>query len=377
MRRFLLAEKLRSVARDAPKDAALATADAGGCPIPANRMLLALCSDYFEAMFRFRGDAGADETQVAVVDLSDVSAEDAGLVVAYSEGAYEPAVEDVGTLMRVQDRFLMPELRQRCDELLRDHITATTWRAVAATAAAYQMWDLLQHAVVWASRQQWPNPAAATEFARPLFAPDGPHWRCAPAACVSAVLRAADFVSVGHKFDVAVAWALAARARGDEHTDAAFDVLASELSSADAPRLWPGEVQRILEHEEILPRSVLVAVARAAWACGPSGPSGAGATPGRKMPHHAGCLTSELRKSMAKVDASIVATSGAGTYQMIISPSAVDVDGAYFSDEVRLGSPPSAAEYHVYLNEEEKLDRWWRTGSRPAMHVLVRFRRAS
>lgn len=381
MRRVLLADKLRAVADGAPKDAVLLTEEPGA-PVVANRLLLALCSDFFEAMFRFGSGAstgtGAGEgigisigTSIdGTVDLTDVSAEDVHTVVAYSEGRYEPTVDHVDMLMRVQDRFLMPELRQRCDELLREHVSLSTWHDVAGVAVTYHMWDLLSHVVVWASRLQWATAMDVLGFTMPLLQ----EGRVAPAKCVSAVLRAADFVSVSHKFEVAVAWTRAARKQGtysDADVDSVFDELRADLSCGEV-RLWPGEVQRILEDEDVLPRGVLAAIARAAATSGSGTCGGEGR---RRLPQHAGCLSSELRKSMAKVDASIIASSGAGAYQMIISPSTLHVNNAYFSAEVQLASSPNS-EYHVYLNEEERLDRWWRLNSRPAMAVIVRFRRA-
>lgn len=367
-RRVFLASKLRSVADGAPKDVVLSGQ-------PANRMLLSLCSDFFEALFRF-GRMRADALDAFdalgstdALDLSDVAEEDVRTVVAYSEGRYEPTVGDMDALMRIQDRFLMPELRSRCEELLRDHLSEATWREVAAVAKSYRLWDLLAHAVIWASRMPWSSIAHATGFASVLWegAP------AAPASCVAQVLRCADFVSISHKFEVAAAWA---RVYSGGGSDVVFDVLRADLlpsgepSPVASPRLWPGEVQRILEFEDVLPKAVLAALARAAAAAASAVESGR-----RRIAHHAGSLASELRRNMAKVDASIVASHGPGAYQMIVMPSTLQMDEAYFSSEVLLGSPPaSPPEYHVYLNEEERLDSWWRRHSRPLMAVMVRHR---
>jgi hypothetical protein len=336
-------DKLRSVAAEAPRDAVIV--HRGQHASPANRMLLALSSDFLEAAFRHCDDGR--------VDLSEVEQDDVDTVIAYSEGRYEPAVEDVSRLMRVQDRFLMPALRRQCEAMLRAHVSADSWRDVAKMAASYRLWNLVTYAAVWASRQSWTSSESAFSVGD-VLPPE------TPAECVSAVLAGADFLCMSHKFSVAARWRAASQ---DPDADRVFEALGSE-----ADRLWPSEVRVVLEHEACMPRRLVSDIARAI--------ASNHAEKQRQLPHHNGVLVSQQQRIMAKVDASIEACQGPGMYQMIIAPSATFGD-AYFSKEVPLNAN---AEYHVYLDPDEKdtLHPWWcRHNSTAAggLHVAVRFRR--
>lgn len=359
-------EKLQSVADAAPRDVVLVVDD---CRVPANRMLLSLCSDFFAAMFQGSfAEKASDE-----VRLCDVTEDEMRSVVAYSEGRCVPAIPDVDRFLRVQDRFLMPALLRHCERVLRAHVSIETWHDVACIACGYGLWDLLADVSVWASRLSWRVAADTVRHAEAI-------WGARPAApeCVARILRNADFACVAQKVWVAARWLRAAVASGecegpeDPRAAQVFDAIRDDITPPDACSMWPAEAQMALADcagiEPLLPRRLLVDIV-----LGVSTPLNR-----RRLPQHQGGVMSEHRRAMAKVDASMSGVMGAGTYQAVLLPATASTHcllaNAYFSEEVRLTGP--SAQYHVYLDEDERLSAWWRehgVGS-SGLLMLIRYR---
>ena len=351
MERYIPINKLSSVAATAPRDVVLTT---DTDRIPANRMLLSLCSDFFEALFRVNmADSHADE-----VLLGDVSVADVHRIVSYSEGGFEPAPsDDIAELMRMQDRFLMPALRRQCEIMLVSSLSCGTWLDVARVSASYNSWDLVADAAIWASRQTWKR----EHDTKPFWASISCDGRSCTASqtCLARILREADFMCVAHKFAMVRSW----EHGGLELSDAVMDALKEDLLPTCS--LWPAEVAHVLADENAMPVALIADIARSIAANLTE--------PRRKLRQNGGILLSEHRRCMAKVDVSMLASMGAGRYQMVIVPKIGGCfDDAYFSNEVLMAAN---TEYHVYLTEDEQLGEWWRqSDSSGGLHVLVRFR---
>jgi hypothetical protein len=351
MERYIPLDKLASVAATAPRDVVLVV---DTDRIHANRMLLSLCSDFFEAMFRgSMADSNAGE-----VLLVDISAADVRQIVSYTEGGFEPSPsDDVAELMRMQDRFLMPALRRQCEVMLISSLSCSTWLAVARVAASYGSWDLVADAAVWASRQTWNRERQAAPFWVGICGAGSNSM--ASQACLARILREADFMCVSHKFAMMRTWVPDASL-----TDAAVvDALREDL--LPTCNLWAVEVEYVLADDKAIPVALITDIARSIAIHG--------SEPRRRLRQHGGVLLSEHRRCMAKVDVSMVASMGTGHYQMVIVPKIGGIfDDAYFSNEVLM---VANTEYHVYLNEDEQLGEWWRkSDSSGGLHVLVRFR---
>ena len=180
------------------------------------------CCCFFEAAFR-HGDA------VHAVDVSDVDRADVETVIAYSEGRYEPTLEDVSMLMRVQDRFLMGALRLQCESMLRAHVSAETWREVTMVAASYK-------------RRCAGQPADMDVVAVGV-------QRATGDAGIVCGCRAGR-----RRLPVHVPQVLRCQWRAaypGPDGDRVFDALGRE-----AYRMWPGEVQVVMENEACMPRHV-------------------------------------------------------------------------------------------------------------------------
>jgi hypothetical protein len=240
--------------------------------VPARRVLLALCSDFFETLLlgACAPDSGFAEAGATEVTLGDVDAEDVQLLVAYSEGRYEPSsLSDLDRMMRIQDRFIMGSLRDRCMALLRASINRESWIDVANLCIRHELWDLLVTTVVWASRLPWAVWQDACTAGDTLMRPG------VPAACVACILRSADFLSVSHKFRIVSGWAAAqpkqqqqASASSSSLSDAAgvdasvWEALADDLQPGTC-RLWASEVADLLDrHGELMPKWLVANIAR-------------------------------------------------------------------------------------------------------------------
>ena len=349
--------------------------------IPANRMMLSLCSDFFEAMFR----SSLMEGRASDVELRELDPKDAKLLVAYSEGRYEPTdfIDcDVAALMKVQDRFVMPALKQSCEAMLRTWLYKGDasqqpggpehWEDVARIAGSYGCWDLVGEAAIAASRLAWRADHRHKGCWIPRFTCCVGKQACHP-ECVAYILRHADFMCVADKF------ALVRCACSDTTSLNVVAALKDDL--LPKCRMWPSEVGHILDADHgggddgggtrfFPPRALLEDMVR--------GMAASVHHPFRRMELIGGALVSDYRRCMAKVDASIVAESGAGTYQMILAPSLTDKKTCYFSEEVNMASN---SEYHVYLNEEKQLGEWWRSNQESivgaGMHILIRWSKPS
>jgi hypothetical protein len=348
--RCLSIPKLASVASAAPRDVVLVVRDEahGGeeCRVPANRMLLSLCSDFFEAMFNGAWEDG----RAPEAAIHDLPPEEARRVVSYSEGGFEPSESAMDDLLRMQDRFLMPALRAQCVTMLMSALTDERWQEAARLAATYGLWEAFADIMVWASRRTWTCSSSWCSWWK--------GYTNVPAPCVARVLREADFVSVSHRFALARAWGAN---DNPEVTAAVRDDM------APACLMWPAEVHAVLAARPPPPYDLVADIAR--------GMASSGALDHRRRPQRDGALLVDRRCCMAKVDVSIAATEGMGRYQMVISPDVVDFEDAYLSQEVLLAAH---AEYHVYLTEEGSLGDWWRRrccgGANNEMYVLVRYR---
>lgn len=363
--RVLALDRLQAVADLAPRDVRLVVVDDGGTAVAANSLLLALTSEFFEGVLRSGGGGGGGAREVR---LEDLSADDVRTVVAYSEGRHVPELPEVASLMRLQDRFLMPALRQECARLLRRSLSTGGWLAATRLAAACDMWELVADAAVWASRLPWRDLSSADAVQEALLGlpADGAgcHPPLPPPDCVAHVLSEADFLCASQKFELALKWAQRAGAGAG---GAVFEALRAD---ALAGRLWPSEVLAVLGRDadtSLLPRGLVADIA--------VGLADSAGSPVRGLPQHAGALSMVQRRSMAMVDASLSAQErGAGWYQMVLLllPHGEAAAAAYFSAEVHLGAP--GAEYHVYLNEETALSDWWRQNVRSGSSFLVAVR---
>ena len=360
--------KLRLVADVVPKDIVIVT-DCDQC-LHANSVLLALCSDYFEGMLSMHALQGhrenADEPRQHRV--SEVEYEDLRLLVDYSMGKYVPSLDDINALLRVQHRFIVPTLRNRCVEMLRKRAHSSFedgWEQVASAAASYEMWDLMTELVIMMSRRPWTRPRDAYDHFSVL-------WKygknVAPPDVIAAVIESADFACVYHKFWVWTSWLRAAGCRHHQAEEA------FSCPSALAQSMWPDEVPLVLKHHDVLDRQSVVNIALASSLNhhGRQAPRRVLAHSQRHVNDLPSKIVSEARYAMAKVDATITASFGPGTYQMILISSSFDMfDQAYFSRNVVLNDT-TAREYHVYLEEETDLDAWWRHKTSHNVYVLIR-----
>ena len=374
--RCLSLPKLASVASTAPKDVVLVVrndqAQEGGeveCRVPANRMLLSLCSDFFEAMFNGAWEDGRGP-EAAIHDLRP---EEARRVVSYSEGGFEPSETAMDDVLRLQDRFIMPALRAHCVTMLMEALTDERWQEAARLAATYGLWDAFADIMVWASRRTWSASSPSSPAASWWWWKNKEEERHTnvPGPCVARVLHEADFLSVSHKFALAHAWGCYDGCDDDDiGTEVTAAAIRKDLAPPPACLMWPSEVHAVLARSPPPPYDLVADIAR--------GMASAGAIDHRRLPQRDGALLVDRRCCMAKVDVSITATEGAGRYQMLISPDVVDFEDVYLSQEVLLAAH---AEYHVYLTEEGSLGDWWRRrccggSDNSEMYVLVRYRRA-
>lgn len=334
--------------------------------IDANAMLLAFCSDFFEAALRKEWkEAGAD---VVRIRLREVSAEDVAALVEHSEGrgaGWEPPTsplwrEDLERLLRIQGRFAMPQLREACAAALREHAsTDSDWTSPARAAADHFMWDVVADALVLASNPPWRSLGE-------LWSPDGVaddlllRRNLAPQACVARVLRLASFPYHGQRVALASRWWAASLDAADDD----LVVRALVETSAVYP-LWLPEIDGLVLHGDDghagLPSEVLSALVKClARTVSPACPRP------RTTP------VAELRRGMAMIEATLEATAGPGLYQMALVPidadNRLEIDLAYVSNPVRMQA--ASAVYHVYLEEETRLQAWWRLHGGAALHVL-------
>ena len=398
-----MAARLRCVAAslsDQDRGVALmVTDDASSSSVGANGMLLALSSDFFEAALRSEWSRRIHQR----VDLADVSAADVRAMVAHSEGdgvgwqsARSPAwwggggtsTGDVGIdiMLRIQDRFVMPQLRAACASALR---ASPAWFDASVRAAAYGLWDVVVDALVAAAATPWTSLVD-------LWAPDGaadellmrPH-QPAPDAVFARVLTRACFPYMGQRIALAARWWAAMRQQPPQQQQQFLPegsaVAAALVAAASEHPLWLPEAG-LLGIEECdmsskcssatsMPPSVVAALMRALVRTSlrmQQQPSSSTSYPSSSA------STCEHRRGMAMIEASLDATTaGPGTYQMALVPVAdsgtsLHISDAYVSEPARLASEDAV--YHVYLEEEARLGVWWRRhgGAPGGIHVLLR-----
>lgn len=383
----------------------------------ANAMLLALCSDFFEAALRAEWVVREDDRRIK---LKEVSAGDLRALVAHSEGRgvgwelpdHQGWREEIGTMLRLQGRFAMPQLREACAATLREWAKGgDSWMDAASIAAEHGMWDVVAEALVRASAPPWTSlgeiwsPGGVADVL--LMPPRPPQGRdddmVAPDEAVADVLIRAEFPYHGQRVALASRWWTRRRGFHDDSSiiPEASAVVAALIKTTARHPLWAPEVGGLvlqLDGTHLrLPPSVLAALVRSLVRTTNTGSS-------QTMPVTV-TVTAELRRGMAMIEASLVATAGPGVYQMALVPMAcvdgeeqLDVDSAYLSDPVRLSHQgggggggaggggalaqvhqslsPEAAAYHVYLEEGTRLQAWWKRfgGSPGGIHNVCYYR---
>ena len=285
----------------------------------ANAILLALSSDFFEVALRDEWDTNGNR----IVRLREVSVDDVRALVAHSEGrgvgwkgpASPEWTADIDAMLRIQGRFVMPQLRSACAATLREWsadvcVSATAdavstedvaaaggggsgWVGAAHTAAEHGLWDVVADAIVRASAPPWrslgklwsPGGIADKLLLADYGVDDGfdEVFDCdlegtprqddgiAPEAIVADVLSRASFPYHGQRIAFATRWWTRRCAGDDTLPDTIPEgspVVAALVETSARHPLWLPEVNGLalpigIRMDNRLPPSVLVALVRA------------------------------------------------------------------------------------------------------------------
>ena len=402
-----VAERLRIAASSctAPRDVVVrvTTGDEGEVhEVAGNSLLMSIASDYFctalKHEWRSSSASSACCGYMHVLDVAEVDADDVGMVVRYSEGD-GPGWDDAGawleamtadqgdhrwrdvlrSLLRVQARFIVPGMRAACAAALRSVTTALVedagacpgvrWQDVAEDAAEQDLWDVVADAVVLASRAPW-MPGTGLPGGASLSEP----LRSAPAEVVADVIRRGEFLYQSQRVLLAMKWATSCPCACEPSENPLLQpegapVIAMLAETCASNPLWLCEVECVVPSDSpiALPSCIVAGLMRS-LATDRRGAA-------RMWSKRARKVSLEARSSMAMVEASIQATQGSGTYQMALVPAAPHLRpmDAYVSSPVRL---EAGCAYHVYLEEDARLQAWWKRtwgGVPNVLHVLLAF----